>query len=75
MSDGENFQMPKNRKRVVKGAKSVPIRTKNKIGGRKSGQGVKQMSTDALLMGRARMRDRFKLKRELIHRGVIALPS
>lgn len=67
--------MSKSRKRIVKGAKSVAIRTKHKIGGRKSSQGVKQMSTDALLMGRARLRDRFKLKCELIHRGVTVFPS
>ena len=67
--------MSKNRRRVVKGAKSVAIRTKHKIGGRKSGQGVKQMSTDALLMGPARPKDRHKLRRELIHRGVTCLPS
>ena len=37
--------MPKNRKRVIqKGAKSEAIRTKHKIGGRKSSKGVKQMS-------------------------------
>ena len=67
--------MPKNRKRVVQsGAKSIAIRTKFKIGGRKSGQGVKQMSMDALLMGKARHRDRNKLRAGLLSRGV-HLPS
>jgi hypothetical protein len=37
--------MPKNRKRVQqKGAKSESIRTKHKIGGRKSGRGTNAMS-------------------------------
>lgn len=58
--------MPKNRKRLQQpGAKSVSIRTKHKIGGRKSGTGAKQMSDEDLLkaLGNCRKRDRNKLRR------------
>jgi len=67
--------MPKNRKRVVKGAKSVAIRTKHKIHGRKSGQGVKQMTVLGLQAVQLnRPRDRNKIDRELTLRGAL-LPS
>lgn len=68
--------MPKNRKRVVtKGAKSIGIRTKNKIGGRKSGQGTGQMKNEELIfLSPFRRRDKNKLKSELRLRG-ISLPS
>ena len=68
--------MPKNRRRnTEKGAKSISIRTKNKIGGRKSGKSAGQMSTDAILfMQNVRKRDRNKLRRALAGRGV-NLPS
>ena len=59
--------MPKNRKRnPQKGAKSISIRTKFKIGGRKSNRGVKQMSLEDLnaSIDRVRPRDRFKIIRE-----------
>ena len=58
--------MPKNRKRVIqKGAKSLAIRTKHKIGGRKSGKGVNQMSASeiAKALASGRKRDRNKLMR------------
>jgi hypothetical protein len=70
--------MPKNRKRVMqKGAKSESIRTKHKIGGRKSSKGVKQLSLSEMqrLVETCRPRDRFKLTRESagrIRRRVIA---
>lgn len=67
------MKMPKNRKRVIQpGAKSVPILTKFKIGGRKSGQGVKQMSPKALASAlmKVRKRDRNKLLRQLETRGL-----
>jgi len=67
--------MSKNRKRVVKGAKSVAIRTKHKIGGRKSGQGVKQMSTSVLIVGKERLREGIKVRRELRLRGIAVLQS
>ena len=68
--------MPKNRRRnTERGAKSIAIRTKNKIGGRKSGRSAGQMSTDAILfMKNVRKRDRNKLRRALAGRG-INLPS
>lgn len=65
--------MPKNRKRVAQvGAKSEPIRTKFKIGGRESGQGVKQMSSKELLgaLLKVRKRDRNKLLRQFEARGL-----
>lgn len=58
--------MPKNRKRVIQqGAKSLAIRTKHKIGGRKSGKGAKQMSENELAQAlkTCRKRDRNKLRR------------
>jgi len=63
--------MPKNRKRtIMPGAKSVGIRTKNKIGGRKSGRGTNTMN--AIDLGRAmencRKRDRAKLRRAWVAR-------
>ncbi len=66
--------MPQNRKRsIVKGAKSMGIRTKNKIGGRKSGMGAKQISSSEIekMLGTVRKRDRNKLRRVLENR----LPS
>ena len=56
--------MPKNRKRNnSKGAKSLSIRTKFKIGGRKSGRGALQMSDAELekALEHCRKRDRNKL--------------
>lgn len=56
--------MPKNRRRNnQKGAKSISIRTKFKIGGRKSAKGAKQMSDSELEseLERCRKRDRNKL--------------
>lgn len=58
--------MPKNRKRVIQpGAKSLSVRTKHKIGGRKSGKGTNAMSDMDLLkaLGNCRKRDRNKLRR------------
>ena len=58
--------MPKNRRRnVQKGAKSISIRTKHKIGGRKSNKGAKQMSNDELevALTRCRKRDKNTLRR------------
>lgn len=66
--------MPKNRKRVIqKGAKSVAIRTKHKIGGRKSNRGVQQMSIADLekIAATCRPRDRFKITRELAGRATL----
>ena len=65
--------MPKHRKRVSKqpGAKSVSIRTKNKIGGRKSSKGADLMSTEELQekLKTVRKRDRNKLRRVLEFRN------
>ena len=61
--------MPKNRKRSKQpGAKSIAIRTKHKIGGRKSGRGVKQMNNADLRdsLKTCRPRDRQKIIREMI---------
>ena len=58
--------MPKNRKRnPMPGAKSTGIRTKNKIGGRRSGRGTGTVSTLELLgiLRTSRKRDRNKLQR------------
>ena len=58
--------MPKNRKRNNKpGGKSVAIRTKNKIGGRKSGTAAEQLSNNELeqKLKTVRKRDRNKLRR------------
>ena len=66
--------MPKNRKRASeKGAKSIAIRTKFKLGTRKSGLGCKQMSTDELRQALAKVakRDRNMLMRILANRGVV----
>jgi hypothetical protein len=66
--------MPKTRKRLnQKGAKSVSVRIKHKIGGRKSTRGVKQMSSIemARIFDTCRPRDRFKILRE--NRGRIAI--
>ena len=66
--------MPKNRKRLnQKGAKSLSIRTKFKVGGRKSGRGVKQTSTNdlrAIIDLGYRSRDYNKIKHELDRRGI-----
>ena len=67
--------MPKHRRRQKRtGAKSVAIRTKFKIGGRKSGRGTEQMSNAELtdLLNSVRKRDRNKLRRSLINRGLIS---
>lgn len=66
--------MPKNRKRnPQKGAKSISIRTKFKIGGRKSSQSVKQMSDSDLVAKTrtARPRDLAMINQELFKRGII----
>jgi hypothetical protein len=58
--------MPKNRRRnTEKSAKSIAIRTKHKVGGRKSGTGTNQMSDVDILkkLGNCRKRDRNKLRR------------
>lgn len=63
--------MPKNRKRnSAKGAKSLSIRTKNKIGGRKSGKAVHQLPTSEVnnLLSRCRPRDKNKVSRENLRR-------
>jgi hypothetical protein len=68
--------MPKNRKRVMqKGAKSESIRTKHKIGGRKSSKGVKQMSLADMeaIAATCRPRDRFKLCREGRNRVILSV--
>ena len=67
-------KMPKSRKRVAQsGAKSVPVLTKHKIGGRESNQGVKQMSDKELTaaLAKVRKRDRNKLERQLHWRGML----
>lgn len=67
--------MPQNRKRVITpGAKSIGIRTKFKIGGRKSNWGVKQMPGYELeaALRKVRKRDRNKLRHELESRGMIS---
>lgn len=66
--------MPKNRRRVNEpGAKSISIRTKHKVNGRKSGIGTGQMSNEELtkLEGKVRKRDKNKLWRALDSRGLI----
>ena len=66
--------MPKNRKRVIQtGAKSIAIRTKHKIGGRKSGQGTNSMSKTELesKLATVRKRDRNKLRRAIEGRGIV----
>ena len=63
--------MPKTRRRNnQKGAKSIAVRIKHKIGGRKSTRGVKQMSTDALekAFTKCRRKDRAKIWREYSRR-------
>lgn len=63
--------MPKNRKRSnEKGAKSIAIRTKHKIGGRKSSLGTSKMSNTELesKLENCRKRDRNKLRRALDNR-------
>ncbi len=65
--------MPKNRKRTTQpGAKSLPIRTKHKIGGRKQGVGTGTMSTVELdnALTKCRKRDRNKLVRAIEGRGI-----
>jgi hypothetical protein len=67
--------MPKNRKRVNQpGAKSEAIRTKNKIGGRKSSRGTSAMSDEDLLkaLPGCRKRDRNKLRRAFESRSRLA---
>ena len=63
--------MPKFRKRVIQsGAKSIAVRIKNKIGGRKSGQGTGTMSNLELedKLVKCRKRDRNKLRRAYAER-------
>lgn len=66
--------MPKNRKRLTQsGAKSEGVRTKFKLGTRKSGKGAKQLSDTELLeiKQRVRKRDRNMLERILTSRGLV----
>ena len=66
--------MPKNRKRTpVPGAKSLSIRTKHKIGSRKSGRGCNQMSTKELheILPTVAKRDRNMLRRMLEARDLL----
>ena len=66
--------MPKNRlRRLMSGAKSISIRTKNKIGGRKRSMGTGQMSNGELqsALRTCRKKDRNKLLRALDARGVL----
>lgn len=65
--------MPKSRKRVIQsGAKSLPVRIKHKVGGRKSMQGTGTMSTVELdnALTKCRKRDRNKLVRAIEGRGI-----
>lgn len=58
--------MPKNRKRVVQpGAKSLAIRTKFKLGGRKASRGAKQIGLKELgeMLTTVAKRDRNMLRR------------
>ena len=66
--------MPKNRLRVKQpGAKSVGIRTKNKIGNRKSGRGCNQISTGELreMLTKVSKRDRNMLRRIIETRNIL----
>ena len=61
--------MPKNRKRANrKGAKSISIRTKHKIGGRKAGIGASTLTENELAkrLRTCRKRDKNKLRRAWI---------
>lgn len=63
--------MPKTRKRRIQaGAKSIAVRIKKKVGGRKSTKGLNQMADWDLweTRERARPRDRQKITRELDRR-------
>jgi hypothetical protein len=65
--------MPKNRKRTIrKGAKSISVRTKHKIGGRKSSMGTNTMSNAELeqKLTTCRKRDKNKLRRAWEERTV-----
>jgi len=67
--------MPKNRLRLKQsGAKSVAIRTKFKIGRRRSGLGAKQLSTQELreMLTKVSKRDRNMLRRILEARDMIS---
>ena len=69
--------MPKNRKRVMQnGAKSESVRTKHKIGGRRSSKGVKQTSTKDLLamVKNVSKRDYHKIENELDNREFLFDP-
>ena len=70
-----NKKMPKTRI-WRRGFKSLAIRVKHKIGGRKSKIGAGLMSNSELekMLSSVRKRDRNKLRRQLIKRGLI-LPS
>ena len=66
--------MPKNRRRHNrKGAKSLSIRTKFKIGGRKGNRGAEQMSNNELQekLSQVRKKDRNKLRQILHNRGLL----
>lgn len=64
--------MPKNRKRVIQpGAKSIAIRTKFKIGTRKSGIGANQVGSKELgeMLATVPKRDRSMLKQIIANRN------
>ncbi len=58
------------------GAKSIAVRIKNKIGGRKSFQGTNKMSVEELtkILSTCKKKDHNKLRRALAGRGMV-LPS
>lgn len=66
--------MPKHRQRQNRsGAKSIGIRTKHKLGGRKSGTGALTLSNIELesKLTSVRKRDRNKLRQVMANRGLI----
>lgn len=66
--------MPKTRKRRLQaGAKSVAVRIKKKVGGRKSTKGLNQMNRSDILdvIQKGRPRDRAKAMREFHRRAVL----
>ena len=69
--------MPKNRKQAkAKGAKSLSVVTKNKLGGRKSALGTNKISNDELvkMFSKVKKKDKNKLIHALENRGIL-LPS
>ena len=67
--------MPKNRQRAAqRGAKSIAIRTKHKIGGRKSGVSANQLSVGQVeyMLTQVRKRDKNKLRRFLGAQGQLS---